>query len=344
MELVIADIKEEIKGVKTFFLKPADGSTLRYRAGQFLTCSLIISGREQRRSYSLSSTPGVDDMPFITIKRVENGWLSRWLVDDARVGDKLHTTDSATGLFTLPDDANAFEALWLFAAGIGITPLYALLKDLLYHTAVPRVVLLYSNRSQAQTVFFKQIEALQGQFPERLKVIHLWSNTQDLLRARISKESFPLLRKEVLTDNPHRVLCYLCGPASYMWLLELLLQDAGVPAANVRRETFVVKSEVPKRLPADKASHRVEVLMKGHTFRFTNAYPQSILSSARAAGVALPYSCDAGQCGSCTAICRKGKVWMSYNEVLTERDLEMNRVLTCTGHAVDGDVVLVFQE
>ena len=70
-------------------------------------------------------------------------------------------------------------------------------------------------------------------------------------------------------------------------------------------------------------------------------YPFSILQSARKAGLSLPYSCDAGRCGNCLAKCTSGKVWMSYNEVLTDRELAEGYILTCTGHAVEGDVTIV---
>jgi ring-1,2-phenylacetyl-CoA epoxidase subunit PaaE len=343
MDLVISDIIEEVDDVRTFSLQSADGSSLSYLPGQFLTFSIRIAGTEYRRSYSLSSTPHIDPQPSITVKRIDNGYFSRWLIDRGARGDVLQSVMGATGVFTLPDSLAAYEAVWLFAAGIGITPIFSLLKELLFHTDVPRVVLLYSNRSKEQTVFFQSLAELQEKYPHRLQVIHLWSDTQDLRRARLSKESFPLLLSDALTDHPPNVLCYLCGPASYMWLVQMLLQDAGVPAMAVRREAFVVKQEIPHRLPADKEPHRVRVVLNGKEQSFINAYPQSILESAKAAGITLPYSCNAGQCGSCTAICRQGKVWMSYNEVLTDKDITYGRVLTCTGHAVDGDVLLSYK-
>jgi ring-1,2-phenylacetyl-CoA epoxidase subunit PaaE len=125
-----------------------------------------------------------------------------------------------------------------------------------------------------------------------------------------------------------------------MWLVQLLLQDAGVAPEGVRREVFVVEKDVPRRLPADKEPHQITVHMGGAKYSFTNVFPESILTSAKSSSILLPYSCESGQCGSCTAICSKGTVWMSYNEVLTEKDMNAGRVLTCTGHAVGGDVVL----
>lgn len=340
MQLTITSIKEEVPGVRTFSLHPKDGSNLTYLPGQFLTFRMQTGAKERRRSYSLSSVPFLDAQPSITVKRVDNGLMSRWLIDRARVGDSLQAIDEATGLFTLPTDIASYQSVWLFAAGIGITPIYALLRQLLHKSPIERVVLLYSNRSVQHTVYYQELETLRQVYPDRFVLVHLWSINQDMLRARISKESFPLLRAAYLTGNPEQVLAYVCGPVRYMWLLQLLLQDADVPSANIRRELFELKKEVGHRLPADKEPHLVNLYMADKTYSFTNQYPQTILSSARAAGIVMPYSCDAGQCGSCTAICTLGKVWMSYNEVLTDRDLLAGRVLTCTGHAIEGDINL----
>ncbi len=340
MTLHITDIHEELPGVKTFFLERADGQPISYLAGQFLTFKV----GDERRSYSFSSTPGVDAQAAITLRRVANGVLSRKLIDDAQPGDTLECVGAATGLFTLPALVSDYEAVWLFAAGIGITPIYSLLKAILHQTTLQRVVLLYSSHSPQQTVFLEELKALQVQFPKRFELVFLWSNAQDMLRARLSKVSFPVLAKSYLHEDPKRVLSYLCGPTSYMWMLQLLLQDFGLPAASVRRELFGIRKEVHHRLPADRKAHQIEVRIAGISHRFTSQYPDSILKSAQAAGITLPYSCEAGQCGSCTARCVSGKVWMSYDEVLTANDLAEGRVLTCTGHAVGGDVVLVYPE
>ncbi|MES1221666.1 MAG: 2Fe-2S iron-sulfur cluster binding domain-containing protein [Bacteroidota bacterium] len=56
----------------------------------------------------------------------------------------------------------------------------------------------------------------------------------------------------------------------------------------------------------------------------------------------MPYSCEAGNCGSCAATCTKGKVWMAYNEVLMDDEIAKGKILTCQGYAVDGDVVIEF--
>ena len=331
MEFRVRKIVAEMPEVKTFVLQPTDRPKFDYRAGQFLT---FIHGH-QRRSYSLSSAPGVDELPAITVKRVPNGWMSRYLIDYLATGDVLLTSGAASGIFTLPEGAGDDRALWLFAAGIGITPVFSLLKAALYHTA-RKVVLVYSNQSPEQTVFYQELLLLQSAFGKRLSVCWLWSNARDLRRARLSRDSFSFILAEYLRQPVSSVLCYTCGPPRYMWLVQLLLQEAGVPATAIRREVFSFEKNIPRSQPPDLAAHRVQ--LNGQVF--IAKYPDTILTAARKAGINLPYSCEAGQCGSCTMRCTAGTVWMSYNEVLTEADLAAGRVLSCTGYPAGGDIIL----
>ncbi len=119
------------------------------------------------------------------------------------------------------------------------------------------------------------------------------------------------------------------------------LQENDVPKDNIRREDFVINA-VHKRdaLPPDKTSHKAFIKLNENEFYFDVEYPDSILQAAKKANIMLPYSCEAGRCGSCVAKCLKGKIWHSYNEVLTEKELQQNMVLTCVGHPVQGDVQL----
>jgi len=341
MEWRISSIRDESPRVKSFELQDSGDIPFVYLAGQFLNFDFTYHGRSYRRSYSLSSTPGIDPLPCITVKRVENGLMSRWLIDAARVGDHISVASSATGLFTLDNSATDFEMAWFFAAGIGITPIFSLLKALLY-TTNKRAVLVYSNRSPDTSVFYDPIRELERQFPGRLRIAWLWSTAKDLRKARFSKEYFPLLRNGFLNTNIEQVIAFICGPIDYMWLVQLLLEDAGLKPGQIRREQFITRPVPLLHTPADKDLHEVKLKIGKEWHSFNCAYPLSILDAGLAAGLNMLYSCKTGQCGSCTAICRSGKVWMSYNEVLTDADQLKGRVLTCTGHAVGGDVVLEF--
>lgn len=338
--LRVLTVRAETADTRTLVLEPADGQPLPYRAGQYLTLVQHAHGHETRRSYSLSSSPDRAEPLAITVKRIDNGLFSRHLVDRAQPGDVLLTTGAA-GLFTLPDTLAGIGQVWLLAAGSGITPIYALLKTLLAaHPAVP-VVLVYSNHAPATTIFRAELEELAVRHPQQLRIEWLYSNAPDLARAHLHKELLEQLVQAHAVAAPAALLAYVCGPLNYMRMCTYALRELQVPTDHIRRENFVTEpAYVPPLLPPDTDAHAVTVRWAGRQYAFEARHPDTILQAARRLDLRLPYSCEAGRCGNCVARCTQGRVWMSYNEVLTERDLARGLVLTCTGYPVGGPVQL----
>lgn len=337
----IREIIHETNDAKSFVLEAVDGKDIPYKPGQFLTFIFETPFGEQRRNYSISSSPALSESLQITIKRVVNGFFSRKLVDTARQGDTL-TTIGASGFFTLPNDVHLYQQLFLLAAGSGITPVYSLLKTVLQLYPKISVVLIYSNRSKEEAIFYDSIQQLKKQYPLRLEIVWLFSNASDYTQARLSNWLLSELLKNHTAAPPEKCLFYLCGPFAYMRMITITLLSAGIKAANIRKEEFVIITPNIPTLPPDITPHKVTLTLDKKEYEFTSEYPQTILQSAKKAGIELPYSCETGRCGTCAAICRHGNVWMKYNEVLTDEDIKNNRALTCTGYPVFGNVELDF--
>ena len=335
--LVIVAIHEDAPYVKTFTLAAKDGIMPPYKAGQFLTFSFLSGTKEERRSYSVSGSLQHGDLLAITVKRVENGAFSRWLIDKARVGDILQSTGIA-GLFNLPETITD-DNLLFFAAGIGITPVYALLKELLVTTISTKATLIYSNRNEEEAVFRKELLDLERASDGRLTIEWVFSNNKQLIRARLTRFLMEELLRKYMQD-PLNTRCYICGPGDYRWLVQLLLEEAGVPLKNIRQEIFITERNLVLQAPPDKDRHRVTICIGASVYVLDVQYPDTILMAAKKAGIPMPYSCEAGRCSSCAARCTDGKVWIAYNEVLTERELQQGFILTCTGYAVGGDVAI----
>src|SRR5690606_18643157 len=98
---------------------------------------------------------------------------------------------------------------------------------------------------------------------------------------------------------------------------------------------FNIEKAIPRLEPPDSGQHLVTIIQGQESKEIPVQYPVSILQAARNHGFRLPYSCETGKCGNCVAKCTAGNVWMSYNEVLTERDLQQGLVLTCVGFPVN---------
>ena len=335
---IITSIREETPGVKTFTVTYTDGSPIPYIAGQFITFVFTHHGKEERRSFSISSSPVTGDPLAFTVKRVDNGAYSRLLTDRAAVGDKLYTTGAA-GLFTLPQNMEPYKQIFFFAAGIGITPVHSLITTLL-HTQQVQVTLIYSNRAKEDTVFYNALQALADAYPN-FKIVYLFSTSFDLVRARLSKALLPVLLRELALVPKNELLFYTCGPFAYMRMAILSLEEQGIRDVQIRKENFNTNDRQVQQVdPPDKATHTATIRHHGKEYRIPVVYPDSILQAAKKAGLALPYSCEVGRCGSCVARCTAGKVWLSYNEVLMDMDIAHGAILTCTGHPVGGDVTI----
>ena len=334
----ISNITESVKGFKTFTFSL--DHNIKYKPGQYLTLVRYDHEQEIRRSYSITSSPILNEPLSIGVKRIENGFFSRLLVDNAIENDELITI-GAGGLFILPNNIEDYNQFFFFAAGSGITPIYSLIKTLLYAHLHVDVVLIYSNTSQEKTIFFHELKLLQEKFANRFHIQFLFSNISDLSKARLHRNLIIQLLHNFSICNYATTLFYICGPQSYMRLCTYILQEHDIPKNNIKREDFVINA-TPKRdaLPPDKSSHTIFVKINKKNYQFTVQYPDSILQAAKKSNVILPYSCEAGRCGSCVAKCLQGNVWHSYNEVLTEKELKQGLILTCVSHPVNGDVEL----
>lgn len=335
--LTVEYIREETRNFKIFTFR--NGHTIKYESGQFITLVDHSGKQEIRRSYSIISSPALNEPLSIAVKRIDNGFFSRKLVDHTRIGDQVFTTGAA-GFFRLPENIQSFEHIYFFAAGSGIAPILSLIKTTLHDYPKIFVSLIYSNPSIESTAFYNLLRNLEHDHPQQLQVHFLFSSEADLRKARLNRE----LLLEFLTIKQferEKILFYTCGPENYMRMISFLLLEEGFPGENIKKEDFNPgNKKLAHRAPPDKNTYQVTLEIKGSSFQFPVQYPDTILQAARKLKLNLPYSCETGKCGSCAAICKSGKVWLSNNEVLTEKELDKGLVLTCTGHPQMGDVIL----
>jgi len=334
---------QETLDTVSYLLEPVLDHQFRYRAGQFLTFIFRHKNGELRRSYSLFTDPDFDKLPGILVKRITNGEISRYLHDNWKEGDMIEALP-AMGRFTLPERRDRKPRdIFLFAAGSGISPLFAILKEVLLKEPQDKVHLFYSNHSIADTIFFQELEDLKAKYPHNLCVDYFFSDAKRLEKARLSRILIEQMVPERIQNDKKDALFFACGPYAYMQMIEIVLVTMGFDKTAVRKETFVIeKPAQPHYEPEDKSPRTVSIRFANTQFDLVVQYPETILETALKQGIPIPYSCKGGRCSSCFAKCIEGKVEMSYNEVLTEKDEKQGYVLTCTGHPVSKKVVLQF--
>ncbi len=339
----VAQVIPETRETITYVLEPVDGKPVSYEAGQFLTILIDHHGNELRRSYSFSSTPGIDNCVSITVKRKVNGAISRYIQLAWKEGTLIKTIPP-TGIFKVETDASLQRSFFFIAAGSGIVPVFSLMKKVLHFEPRSRIVLIYQNFDEERIIFDKQLGLLKEKFGERLLRMDLLSNPKnpDTLPKRLNNA---LLERLILgaaqTGEFRNTFFYTCGPLLFMKMVEFTVRVMGFEGEKIRKENFTIETIPVPRFSKEPVPRSVTVHYGQETYQFTCTDPSSILQSALDNHISLPYSCRAGRCSSCVARCLSGSVVMSANDVLTEKDIAERLVLTCVGYA-ETDVVLQF--
>lgn len=342
----ITEVTLETEDTRSYTLVPLQ-ENIPYKAGQFISFQFTIHGKTLRRPYSIASAPSVDPYIKILVKRIPNGAVSRYIHEHWSVDTEVEALEPA-GKFTLDNSIQEPRDIFLVAAGSGISPIMSILKEALYTMPKSHIKLFYSNRNISQTIFLKELNQLLLDFPERLTIEHLHSESQFLQKARLNRFLLEELVHKNMKYGLTEALFYTCGPYDYMQLCEIVARYLGFDKANIKKEIYTVPedegdddAETSKVFSLDDRSPKeVEIHWKGQQYRIQVAFPQSILEVALENNIELPYSCRAGQCSSCATTCTSGKVVMSYNAVLTEKDEKNGLVLTCKGHPTTDKVVL----
>jgi ferredoxin-NADP reductase len=337
LNLRVDAIKWELPDTATFYFVETVGHKIHYKAGQFITLIFNHHGEEIRRSYSLSSSPD-DDRLAITVKRITNGEISRFLLTKVSVGDMLIAVKPA-GIFTIEDHYTERDIIY-FAAGSGITPVFSQLKYILNRPGKSRLHLIYSCRDKASVIFYNELTELANTYAGRLNIIYLLSDKANRL-TNLVVERFV---NEQIVFARTKAAFYLCGPFVYMRMIRLTLLYMGIGLKQIHKENFVLETVPVTGSLINYPPQNIRINFNNELHDVVEGENQSILQAALQNKINLPYSCRSGICSACVAFCKSGRVEMAKNEVLTDEDIAKGWILTCTGHAVSDNVEIVYPE
>lgn len=337
--LKVVDKRIETEDTVTLCFKQPALRKIRYKSGQYLTLMFRINGRRYVRPYSFSSSPVVDTLMEVTVKRVPNGIVSNHIHDRVQIGDAVEVMQPM-GDFIFDPEEKGIDSVYFWGAGSGITPLISLAKDILTSNNRTSVHLIYGNRNSETTIFMGVIDSLLKVYPQRFKVWHF--HTQLTLRdsnpfvveGRINKDyALNIVSKTGAINTKH----YICGPVGLKESVRDALVSLKVPSANILSEDFELVrnpedfNDIHTQVVRLKFQHEEHVLevIKG----------KSVLEAALDAGIELPYSCQTGNCSTCKATCLDGKL-KTIGLGKERSDLAENEYLLCCSHPLTDKVLL----
>jgi ferredoxin-NADP reductase/MOSC domain-containing protein YiiM/ferredoxin len=323
--LNVTAITRESDSVDSIRLEDPTGAPLpAARPGQYLTLRVHPSQQERSllRNYSLSGPPGADYYR-ISVKEEAQGAVSGYLCTRLSVGDQLDIA-APRGTFIL-DRTDA--PVLLVSAGIGVTPVLAMLQALVEERAEREIWWLHGARDGAEHSFAAEVRALLASLPNtRGYVSYSHPGPNDVEgrdfdgTGRLTGSVFAQL------EPPRNAEAYLCGPASFMDEISAGLSSLGIEASHIHTEPFgPAPSQTPGigATPARAPHAPVGRAGTGPTVEFARsdlAIPwsddyASLLELAEACDVPVRWSCRTGVCQTCETTLIAGSVAYSPDPV-----------------------------
>ncbi|EHN68255.1 hybrid-cluster NAD(P)-dependent oxidoreductase [Aliivibrio fischeri] len=302
--------------------------TFDFKPGQFVSIGIEIEGKMEYRAYSISSIPNQDFLQ-LTIKRVEGGKVSNYLIDQLNESDEVAVL-APTGPFN-SIDCKPRKKVALLSAGCGITPVMSMAKSWIAQNKDIDITFIHMAKSPEHTIYFDELQYLNNQHANfNLKLLLKNPQFTDYPQGRLDQEWLVTLCPDLVDRS-----VFLCGPTNFMQDMKKYVEAIGLDMAHFFQESFTpIEPEITEAVensgvvqfdvPAFGVSKEID---KGATLA-------DVLEES---GVPIIIACRSGMCGSCKCKVTKGDVSRTSTETLSEEDIAQGYTLACSSQ-VQSDI------
>ncbi len=313
----VAEVIERADDCKSFILVPdTEKGTEKlayFGAGKYLTVFEEIEGMKITRAYSISSKPqdALNGRYMLTIKRVDGGVMSNYILDTWEVGTKVKVS-APEGHFEYQPLRDAKKVICL-AGGSGITPFISMAGAILDGDEDFELTLLYGSKNKDAILFYDELLEITEK-TNKVKVIHILSDAD----ADTSKDGFEkgfitaeFIKKYAPENEPYSV--FICGPQVMYDFLEKELPKLGLEKKYIRHELFgefhdpKTQADYPSDVPETVS---ITVTIQDETKTVMGSTNDSVLQILEKNGIAAPSRCRSGECGFCHSHLLSGKVYV----------------------------------
>ena len=325
----VVDIIEETPTTKTFRLAPKSGYLPPFRAGQYITWEVTIGKVKTGRAFSISSPPNQRGFYDITVRRMPEGFVSQYLMDDVKISDEF-TLKGPAGTFYHEPLTDGKDLVFL-AGGSGVTPFRSLIRETIERGLDFNIWLIYGSRTEDDVIFGDELKAIGEKYPN-ITVEFVISEPGKDFKGVTGFITSDVIKK--IVGNVKDKTFYMCGPEAMYQFCQPEVEKLKIPRRKFKIESYGPPADItkeagwPKEIKADDV---FSVKVNGEkTIKVKAGEP--LLNSLERNGLVAPYLCRSGECSYCRTKVVSGKAFMPDRVPVREADRWYNYVHACLAY------------
>ncbi len=326
LDLIVSRVIEETPSSKTIRLVSEYGYLPPFQAGQYITVIVEKDNVRTTRPYSISSSP--DQLAYydITVRRIADGLISGFLVDELKTGDKIQSSAPSGNFLYNPvihDNKHVYVA-----GGSGITPFMSMLRQVTDRRLKREVYLFYGNRNDEDILFHDELVDISNQ-SDTIQYIPVIEKPGNTIKCETG-----LITAELITSRIgalHDKTFFMCGPTAMYDFCRGELDNLDIPLKKIRTEMYGMPENItaypgwPETIKNEQ-EFEISVIDRGV---FKGKAGNSILKTLELNGLRVPSLCRSGECSLCRVKLVSGKVFQPEGVLLRKSDRKYGYIHSC---------------
>ena len=284
-------------------------------AGQHHPVTVEIAGRHYERTYSLMQVDA--DHLCLTVKKVDQGLVSSWLVDQSQTGDILRLGQPYGEM----QQQVQTPRLLLLAAGSGITPMLSLIEAFCQSRQLKAIFvqLMYWVKTHEDAAYAEYLKEVAENFPNfTYQIFYTQQQDQRLNQSHVNQ-----------LKSLNETTVYACGPSGFAATAETLFKHV----ASIQTEAFSLSQFDTDA--TDTGFINVTLTQSNKTLAIPKG--QSILSSLEHQGIKPKHGCRMGICNKCACTKAQGATRNLLNDSANH---EPSQLLKICVNSAQSDLVI----
>ncbi|OUS25092.1 flavodoxin reductase [Gammaproteobacteria bacterium 45_16_T64] len=337
LTLEVSEVIEETETTKTFRLVSTGGALPPFQAGQYINLFVEIDGVETARPYAISSSSSQREYYDLTVKRVPDGFVTHYLLDNVEAGQQFLST-GPMGTFYHNPVFHGKDLIFL-AGGSGIAPAMSMLKEVFDRELDYQFHFIYASSYVDDVIFIEELRTLAQQH-QNFTLTEVISRPPENYQGLTGHLNAELIQN--LVGDVKQKMFYVCGPTAFHDFCQSQLLDLGVPPRRVR-----IEANGPPKHPdqfsnwpeAISMNDEVTVTVKGKG-SFKAKVGEPLLNSLERNGYSAENACRSGECSLCRVKLVSGEVFNPPEAHLRVSDQQFGWIHSCVAFPTE-DVEII---